>query len=102
MRLVKKILRHLKGTKEVGLFLPKEGDEKVLVTWSDAGYVGMNVRAQTGVFVNWIGAAGRVHVEHGRSWAHSWGFGLANHGGPARATGRLGHSFFSGGPLAGQ
>ena len=28
----------------------------MLVTWSDAGYVGMNVRAQTGVFVSWAGA----------------------------------------------
>ncbi len=50
------VLRYLKGTSGVGLFLARAGDEHQLVAWSDAGFAGASTRAQTGCFAGWAGA----------------------------------------------
>ena len=50
------MLRYLKGTSDVGLFLPRVGDESSLVARSDAGFAGASTRAQTGCFLSWAGA----------------------------------------------
>ena len=56
LQLAKKILRYLKGTRDVGLFLPDVGDEATLVVWSDAGYAGIGTsKAQSGLFLMWAG-----------------------------------------------
>ena len=55
LELAQKILRYLRGTKDKGIAISCQGDEKDLAVFTDAGFAGADTHSQSGIVVVWAG-----------------------------------------------